>query len=94
MAFYQTYYVYLRAHPGLCSLTPTLYFVYNMCQSKHPNSTILKCADDIVIVSLLHNNESGRGPVIEEFVTWCDESYLELNLIKTKDMIIDFRPRV
>ncbi len=80
--------------PGLCSLTPTLYFVHNMCQSKHPNSTILKCADDTVIVSLLHNNESGHGPVIEEFVTWCNESYLELNLIKTKDMIIDFRPRV
>ncbi len=63
-------------------------------QSKHPNSTILNFADDTVIVSLLHNNESGHGPVIEEFVTWCDESYLELNLIKTKDMIIDFRTRV
>ncbi len=41
-----------------------------MCQSKHSNSTILKFADDTVIVSLLHNNESGHGPVIEEFVTW------------------------
>ncbi len=40
-------------------------------------------------MSLLHNNESGHGPVIEEFVTWCDESYLELNLIKTKDKILD-----
>ncbi len=70
--------------PQGCVLSPLLYIL-----SKHPNSTILKFADDTVIVSLLHNNESGRGPVIEEFVTWCDESYLELNLIKTKDKILD-----
>ncbi len=61
-----------------------------MCQSKHFNSTMLKFADYTVIVSLLHNNESDHGPVIEEFVTWCDESYL----IKTKDMIIDLRTHV
>ena len=26
-----------------------------------------------------------------DFVTWCDDSYLQLNTTKTKDMIIDFR---
>ncbi len=77
--------------PQGCVLSPLLYILYtNLCQSKHFKSTILKSADYTVIVSLLHNNESGHGPVIEEFVTWCDESYL----IKTKDMIIDLRTHV
>jgi len=56
----------------------------------YANRTILKYADDTVIVSLLIVGESGHGPIIEEFV-WCDKSYLELNIEKTKDMIIDFR---
>ncbi len=59
------------------------------CQSKHENKTIMKFADS-VIVSLLHDHESSHGPVIE-FVTWYDESFLELNIPKTKDVIIDFR---
>lgn len=31
------------------------------------------------------------GYLIYDFVTWCDDSYLKLNITKTKDMIIDFR---
>ncbi len=58
-----------------------------ICQSKHENRTILKFEDDTVI----GDNESSHGSVIDEFVTWCDESFLELNISKTKDIIIDFR---
>ena len=62
-----------------------------MCQSTFKNQTILKYADDSVIVSLLQGNESSHGPIIDDFVKWCEESYLQLNISKTKDMIIDFR---
>ncbi len=29
--------------------------------------------------------------VIDHFVTWCQDAFLELNAFKTKDMCIDFR---
>ncbi len=65
-----------------------------MCQSNWENCTILKYADDTVIVSLLQNGETGHGPAISDFVEWCEESHLHLNVLKTKDMIIDFRKNV
>ena len=80
--------------PQGCVLSPLLYILYtNMCQSSHENRIFIKFADDTVIVSLLQGDESGHGPVVEDFVTWCDDSYLKLNVTKTKDMIIDFRTR-
>lgn len=85
-------------YPGLLIagflLSPLLYIMYtNMCQSQHENRTFIKFADDTVIVSLLNNSETSHGPVINEFVTWCDESFLELNTSKTKELIIDLRRR-
>lgn len=61
-----------------------------MCQSSYDNGTIIKYADDSVIVSLLPENETSHCPVIDDFIHWCEESYLQLNLSKTKDMVIDF----
>ena len=60
-----------------------------MCQSRHENRYIIKHADDSVIVSLLQENESSHGPVLDDFLRWCEESYLQLNISKTKDMVID-----
>ncbi len=62
-----------------------------MCRSAHENRHILKFADDTVIVSLLHNAETSHGPVLQDFISWCDQSFLVLNTSKTKDMFIDFR---
>ncbi|KAK0132217.1 hypothetical protein N1851_032981 [Merluccius polli] len=50
------------------------YRAHNMRKSE--NRHILKFADDTVIVSLLHNNESSHGPVMEDFIRWCDLSFL------------------
>lgn len=81
--------------PQGCVLSPLLFILYtNMCQSNWENRVILKYADDTVIVSLLKNGETGHGPVITDFVEWCEESQLHLNVLKTKDMVIDFRRNV
>ena len=78
--------------PQGCVLSPLLFILYtNMCRSVYENRHILKFADDTVIVSLLHNNESSHGPVLQDFISWCDLSFLVLNTSKTKDMTIDFR---
>ena len=62
-----------------------------MCRSSRENRFILKYADDSVIVSLLKDNETGHGPIVQEFVDWCEQSFLQLNISKTKNMHIDFR---
>ncbi len=54
------------------------------------NRHFVKSADDTVIVSLLNNEETSHG----QFVTWCQDAFLELNAFKTKDMRIDFRHNV
>ncbi|XP_042602620.1 LOW QUALITY PROTEIN: NACHT, LRR and PYD domains-containing protein 3-like [Cyprinus carpio] len=46
----------------------------------------VKFADDTVIVSLLNNEETSHGSVIDHFVTWCQDDFLELNVSKTNDV--------
>ena len=43
------------------------------------------------MVSLLLGDQNGHGPVVSDFVNWFDESCLCLNVLKTKDLSIDFR---
>ena len=51
----------------------------------------MKFSDDTALVSLLFGSEQSRGPALDEFVEWCDMSFLELNVMKTKEMVFDFR---
>lgn len=51
----------------------------------------VKFADDKVIVSLLNDEEDGHGPAVDDFISWCENCHLFINVSKTKDMIIDFR---
>ena len=72
-------------------LSPLLYILYtNDCRT-HPNRFLIKSSDDIALFSLLFTEETGHGPVVEDFVDWCDKLCLCLNATKTKDMCIDFR---
>lgn len=40
-----------------------------------------------VILSQLQDNETSHGPVINDFVKWREEPYLELNISNTKNII-------
>ena len=78
--------------PQGCVLSPLLFILYTTdCRSIRPNRYFIKFSDDTALLSLLSNDGVGHGPVLNDFVAWCDRSYLCLNATKTKDMCIDFR---
>ena len=59
-------------------------FCINMCQSRWENRTILKYADASAIFSQLQDNQTSH-----RVVKWWEESHLQLNVSKTKDLKID-----
>ena len=72
-------------------LSPLLFILYtDDCNSHHRNHHLVKFADDIVLLSLLSGPAQDHGPVLGEFVDWCDSSCLELNVTKTKKMFMAF----
>ncbi|KAF7655799.1 hypothetical protein LDENG_00050610, partial [Lucifuga dentata] len=75
-----------------CVLSPLLFSLYtNDCQSHYEGWYVIKFADDSVIVSLLGTSNNSHSPVVAMFSQWCDQSFLNINLLKTKEMSIDFR---
>eukprot|EP00061_Rhincodon_typus_P012912 g38958.t1 len=57
-------------------------------------NAIYKFADNTTIVGRIsHNDESNYRREIEGLMTWCNENNLCLNMIQTKELIIDFRKK-
>ena len=78
--------------PQGCVLSPLLYILYtDDCKSNHLNRFLVKFADDSALLSLLQGSEQYHGAALTEFVYWCDNYYLDLNVTETKEMIVDFR---
>ena len=79
--------------PQGCVLSPILFTIYtNDCRTKENNNTkLIKFADDSTLQGLINDTETHYREEIEQFVDWCDNHYLLLNVKKTKELIIDFR---
>ncbi len=74
-------------------LSPLLFTVYtNDCVNSTPCSSIIKYADDTAVVGKITNdNPEDYLTQVRDFLFWCSDNYLYLNVKKTKEMIVDFR---
>ncbi len=81
--------------PQGCVLSPLLYSLYTHdCVSSHSSTSIIKLADDTVVLGLISNNdETTYLDEVERLTSWCQDNCLSLNVSKTKELIVDFRKR-
>ncbi|KAK3548080.1 hypothetical protein QTP70_004510 [Hemibagrus guttatus] len=79
--------------PQGCVLSPLLFSLYtNGCTSGHQSVKLLKFADDTTLIGLISDgDESAYRGEIDRLVSWCSMNNLELNSLKTVEMIVDFR---
>ena len=62
------------------------------CLSCHVRIKILKFADDTTVIGLITNyDESEYRDQVNKLINWCNDNNLELNVNKTKEMIVDVR---
>ncbi len=81
--------------PQGCVLSPLLYSLYTHdCVSSHSSTSIIKFADDTVVLGLINNDdETAYLDEVERLTSWCQDNCLSLNMSKTKELIVDFRKR-
>ncbi len=79
--------------PRGCVLPPLLFSLYtNDCTSKDPSVKLLKFADDTTLIGLIQDDgESAYRQEVKELAVWCSLNNLELKMLKTVEMIVDFR---
>lgn len=78
--------------PQGCVLSPILFILYtDSCRSRKEGSYLVKFSDDTALLTLLQGSESDHGSALPDFVNWCDENFLDLNVKKTKELVIYFR---
>ena len=60
--------------------------------AKHDSNAIIKLADDTTLVGLItNNNETAYREEVRDLAVWCQDNNLSLNVIKTKELILDYR---
>ncbi len=81
--------------PQGCVLSPLLYSLYTHdCVSSHSSTSIVKYADDTVVLGLISNNdETAYLDEVETYIMVPGHQGLSLKVSKTKELIVDFRKR-
>ena len=78
--------------PQGCVLSPNLFTLYTSdCRTENKVCQLFKYADDTALVARCINDDRAYRCEVERFTTWCNDNFLELNVSKTKEMIVDFR---
>ena len=82
--------------PQGCVLSASLFTIYESDHETDDNRwVIIKYADDTVIIGLLTDEDDPNANFytseIERFNAWCKYNFLNLNVNKTKEMILDYR---
>lgn len=74
-------------------LAPFLFTLYTSdCRPEADSCPIVKFADDTAMVGLITNDDSSQYVnEINRFLDYCQDNFLELNVSKTKELVIDFR---
>ncbi len=78
--------------PQGCVLSPLLFSLYtNTCTLTDPSVKLLKFADDTTVIGLIKDGDkSAYRQEVEQQAVWCSLNNLELNNLKTVEMIADF----
>ena len=74
-------------------LSPFLFTLYTTDFS-HCTETchLQKFSDASAVVGCINgDDETEYRAVVDSFVTWCEQNHLQLNVAKTKELIVDFR---
>ncbi|CDQ69033.1 unnamed protein product [Oncorhynchus mykiss] len=81
--------------PRAWVLSRLLYFLFTHdCTARHDFNTIIKFANDTTVVGLITvNDETAYREEVRDLAVWCQDNNLSLNVIKTKERIVDYRKR-
>ena len=71
-------------------LSPILFTLYTNDCIGTLSTPVIKYSDDTALQDL-SNDDNNYCRHVEKFKSWCNENYLELNVKKTKELVIDFR---
>ena len=62
--------------------------------ARHDANTFIKITNVITVVGLItDNDETACREEVRDLTVWCKDKNLSLNVIKTKEMIVDYRKR-
>jgi gmma-aminobutyric acid receptor subunit gamma/cGMP-dependent protein kinase 2 len=81
--------------PQVCVLSPLLYCLFTHdSTARHNSNTIIKLADDTTVEGLITNNDdTAYREEVRDLIMWYKDNNLSLNVIKTKEMIVDYRKK-